>query len=383
MVHGAANNPGALGVMNSTPTTSAPSAGGNLLSNQKDAKEASTDAKFGEVWKQIQAKYGAKPEKPREIKKTLGKDDFLRIMITQMKNQDPTSPFKAEQFATQMAQFTSVEQLQNLNQAMNKMANQNKPLERMAMTNLIGKKITVDRERFPHTEGQNDSLNYVLPKDAKKVRIDIVSENGETMLTKELGEQKAGENTFSWDGVKGNTLPAKTGNYMFRVTAQDERGMSLPTNPKSQAQVVGVSFEGAEPVLLIGNPNAPDKVLLRNIVKIEGDEAVVPGAQSLAKTAAAQLPGASAGTASVAKSMPNFIAFKKGEGSSTVDPGQLSPDTAAALQKYAAQQAEERKQELQQAQRPAIYADGEKGFPNGLSDSGENDAKIGKGGNSQ
>src|SRR5689334_2438768 len=93
---------------------------------------------FGDIWKQIQSKYGAKEEKPREIKKTLGKDDFLRIMITQMKHQDPTQPFKAEQMAEQMAQFASVEQLQNLNLKFEKMSNQNQPLERLAMTGLIG-----------------------------------------------------------------------------------------------------------------------------------------------------------------------------------------------------------------------------------------------------
>jgi flagellar basal-body rod modification protein FlgD len=89
---------------------------GGLLNQSKDQKESATSTKFGDVFNEIQAKYGAKAEKPREIKKSLGKDDFLRIMITQMKNQDPTNPFKAEQMATEIAQFTSVEQLQNINQ---------------------------------------------------------------------------------------------------------------------------------------------------------------------------------------------------------------------------------------------------------------------------
>src|SRR3954467_1313029 len=125
--------------------------------------EAATAPKFGEVYNQIMTRYGEKTEKPREAKKTLGKDDFLRIMVTQMKNQDPTNPFKAEQMATEIAQFTSVEQLQNVNQNLNKMAAQNKPLENMAMTNLIGKTVTIDRERFPHLEGQPEALTFNLP----------------------------------------------------------------------------------------------------------------------------------------------------------------------------------------------------------------------------
>src|SRR6476619_2933183 len=84
-------------------------------------KDAAGSTKFGDVYSQIQAKFGEKAEKPREIKKTLGKDDFLKIMVAQMKNQDPTNPFKAEQMATEVAQFTSVEQLQNVNQNLAKM----------------------------------------------------------------------------------------------------------------------------------------------------------------------------------------------------------------------------------------------------------------------
>src|SRR5690242_18247322 len=120
----------------------------------KDAKEASTAPKFGEIFEKMQAKYGDKKDKHREIKNTFEKDDFLKIMITQMKNQDPTSPFKPEQMAQELAQFTSVEQLHNMNQNLNKLSTQNKPLEQLAMTNMIGKTVTVDRERFPHVQGQ-------------------------------------------------------------------------------------------------------------------------------------------------------------------------------------------------------------------------------------
>jgi flagellar basal-body rod modification protein FlgD len=132
--------------------------GGSLQS--KDSDRPSTDPQFGDVLSKIQSQYGAKADKPREIKKTLGKDDFLKIMITQMQHQDPTNPFKAEQMAQEMAQFTSVEQMQNMNSSLKQMAQQHNPLEKLAMTNLIGKTVTVDRDRFPHSEGENESLSF-------------------------------------------------------------------------------------------------------------------------------------------------------------------------------------------------------------------------------
>lgn len=243
---------------------------GGMLSREKDATESAAQ-KNGEIYKQFQAKFGEKPAKAREIKKTLGKDDFLRIMLTQMKNQDPTNPFKAEQMATEIAQFTSVEQLQNVNQNLNKMATQNKPLEQMSMTNLIGKTVTIDRERFPHLDGQPDDLSFKIPKDAANVEVTIESEMGEEVFKKDLGPQKSGEVKFVWDGVKTNTLAAKAGNYRIRVNAKDESGSHIQINPQSQAKVIGVSFEGAEPVFLVGDARHQDKVTMRNISRIELD----------------------------------------------------------------------------------------------------------------
>jgi flagellar hook assembly protein FlgD len=314
-----------MNAVNTPINSGGASDGGGLVSREVDAKESSTAPKFGEIYKQIQSQFGAKPEKPREIKKTLGKDDFLRIMITQMKNQDPTSPFKAEQMATEIAQFTNVEQLQNVNQNLTKMANQNKPIENMAMTSLIGKTVTIDRERFPHVEGQAEALNFVLPKDAATVQVAILSETGEVMLEKEIGAQKAGTATFNWDGIKANTTSAKSGNYMFRIEAKNDRGQAIETNPQAQARVIGISFEGTDPVFLVGDAHHQDKVTMRNIVRIEMDNG-----QSLdGRTTAAT-------TAPINK-YSNFIEFQRGVGSNTAGGGPggpAKPEIAKVLEKF-------------------------------------------------
>jgi flagellar hook assembly protein FlgD len=345
---------------------------------------------FGDVWKNIQSKYGAKPEKQREIKKTLGKDDFLRIMVTQMKNQDPTSPFKAEQFAAEMAQFTGVEQLQNINQALGKMAGQNQPLERLAMTNMIGKTVTVDRARFPHTNNQRDMLSFNLPRDAKEVHVTVMSDVGEILMEKDLGQQKAGTVNFEWDGIKKNTLPAKDGNYLYKVEAKDERDVTVQVSTQGEARIVGVSFEMGEPVFLIGNPNRPERITMRNVIKIVGnDSSLIPGAQRLGEAN----PGAE-GVAPVAPQSPNFISFQRGVGSGNLDPESLSPEASAALKRFQQQQFQGQPMQVAQAQAQeqaaapsapvqraiapgdpigrrmaaATPQDQERGFPNGLSD---------------
>jgi flagellar basal-body rod modification protein FlgD len=368
------------------------------------SKENPTEPKFGDVWKNIQAQYGAKAEKPREIKKTLGKDDFLRIMVTQMKHQDPTNPFKADQMAQQMAQYASVEQLQNMNQSMTKLTTQNQPLERLAMANLIGRSVTVDKERFPHTEGNKTPLSYVLPRDAAEARVSVIADSGEVVFSKELGPQKKGTGSVIWDGLKANTLPAKSGNYTFKIEAKDSSGIDIPIDPKANVRVVGISFEGKEPILLVGDPTRPEKVPMSSVSKIESDPSagLIPGAQSLAQASreaglssasssqsspavhedalalhrakmaerrganrginpaeplitdevearqADAQEAAAAAAATPQRAAPNYFTFVKGEGSKNIDPAQI--------------------QDSLRAERGAVghAPQEERGFPNGL-----------------
>lgn len=371
----------ATNIANSAAAQHAPSDVTTSGNFEKDVTDSSTDPKFGEVMKRLQSQYGAKVEKPREAKKTLGKDDFLRIMITQMQHQDPTNPFKAEQMAQEMAQFTSVEQFQNMNRSLDKMTSKDQPLERLAMTNLIGKVVTVDRGRFPHTEGSNESLAYSLPKDAASVKIAVLSDSGETILEKDLGPQKAGESSYSWDGLKKSSLPAKSGTYLLRVEALDEKGQHLETNSQGKARVVGVSFEGSEPVFLIGDASHQAKVTMKNVVRIDD----ASGAPALGSAGGMPgKPGApaleSANQASVAAPAQAMFTFQKGVGSANLDTSSAPPEVAEAIAKYqAAAQANARgdaeqakvqslKQQEKQAngslQSAANSAD--KGFPNGL-----------------
>ena len=374
MLNGVGNHQaGNVAVAGDAAATGASAGAGGLLNSEKDAKVSSTEAKFGDVLSKIQSKYGAKAEKQREIKKTLGKDDFLRIMITQLKNQDPTSPFKAEQMATEMAQFTSVEQLQNVNQNLGKLQNAQQPLERLAMTNMIGKIVTIDRERFQHVEGQNESVSFNLPKDASEVHVTLVSDAGETVLDKQMGVQKAGEVAVSWDGKKGATpINAKSGNYTLKVEAKGEKGETLQMNPMSQARVVGVTFEGAEAAFLVGDNRHQDKITMKQVIKID-DPA----------TAALGAPGAAGPAGTNAPAKPNFIAFQKGVGSSNLDEN-ANPEIAEAIAKF--QESQSASQKAEDAQKaaarsvappqPAPAPVKAEGFPNGLQ---END-KTEKGG---
>lgn len=269
---------------------------------QSQAGPSDTAPKFGEVWKRIQSEYGAKAEKPREIKKALDKDDFLKIMVTQMKHQDPTKPFEADKLATEIAQIASVEQLQNVNQALKKLATQNTPLERMAMTHLIGKDITLDRNRFTHAEGGQTSVTYALPEAAAEVTVGIFDEKGELIQSKELGAQSEGPQSFQWNGNKSNTLPAGSGTYLFKVEAKSAQGKNLQISNQHRAHVIGVSYEGTEPVLLVGNNKQQEKVSMKHVIRIEDASPAASTSPSISQVQPAEGP-------SIPK-LKNFVAFE-------------------------------------------------------------------------
>lgn len=318
---------------------------------------------FADVWNDIQAKFGGKEEKPREIKKQLGKDDFLKIMITQLQHQDPTKPMEADKMATQMAQLTSVEQMQNMNKAIERLGDKNSALDRITMAGLIGKQVTVDRNRFPHQADSRENLSYTLKEDATQVKLLLISEHGEVILEKEVGAQKAGEGSFLWDGKQSNSLPAKSGNYILKVEAKSgERPLIVDTQVRST--VVGVNFEGSEPMFLVGNGVKTDKVPMKNVIRIDADSGTVP-----------QAPAQSAQSGAGAKSAAplqngQFFSFVKGEGSKPLDPNQLPPDARAAIDKFAAQSGQKVPVNPTSVESPSLLSaaadTGAKGFPSGL-----------------
>lgn len=220
---------------------------------------------------QMQARYGEKPKEARAVKKALDKDDFMRIMITEMTHQDPTKPMDADKMATQMAQITSVEQLKNVSGAIEKLADKNSASDRLAMSAMIGKSVVVDKGRFSHQKGTLSPINFNLPRDANRVKMSILDERGEEVATRELEPMKAGTNVYNWDGMNVSGLPTSSGNFIVRIDAEDAKGSKIQIDPISSETVVGVSFEGGETNFLVGDSKTPQKVNFRNVIRIEGD----------------------------------------------------------------------------------------------------------------
>ena len=243
----------------------------NIANNFPTPQTADRDQAQKNAVSQLQAHYGEKPKEGRPVKKALDKDDFMRIMITEMKHQDPTKPMDADRMATQMAQITSVEQLKNVSTSLDKLADKSSTSDRLAMSMMIGKSVTVDKGRFSHQKSNLSPVSFELPEDAAKVKVSILDERGEEVAVRELEPMKAGSNTLNWDGVNASNIPSPSATYTVRVDAENKNGGKIKVNPIAKETIVGVTFEGGETNFLVGDPKNPQKVNLKNITRMEGD----------------------------------------------------------------------------------------------------------------
>jgi flagellar basal-body rod modification protein FlgD len=185
----------------------------------------------------------------------LGKDDFLKLLITQLKNQDPLNPTDGTAFASQLAQFSSLEQLSNLNDAIQQSMNNSyyltQSINNSLASNLVGKNVTVLSNSVSNNGQEETQLGYSLPQNATSATIQIQDEYGATVKTIQGVPLIAGDNKVSWDfsDNDGNKLPE--GKYTFTVDAYDESGNSISTQTFSSGIIDGIKYSNSGAMVLI------------------------------------------------------------------------------------------------------------------------------------
>lgn len=239
--------------------------------------EKSDDRHVEQMRQKVGTEFTGDPRRATGKKKNeLGKDDFMKLMGAQLKYQDPINPMKNEEMAAQLAQFSALEQMMNVNKTLETMVAGQKPSEHMLAASLIGKRVSTDSTHFQFEKGSSPEINFKLPDDAATVNVAIVSPKGEVVREIELGELQKGDQSVRWDGKNGKFQEQPLGEYSYRVTAADKDGKAIPVNNDSSGIVTGITFEGGKSVLIVGDK----KVAIERIGRIEQDPATAPVAAS-------------------------------------------------------------------------------------------------------
>jgi flagellar basal-body rod modification protein FlgD len=183
---------------------------------------------------------------------TVGKEEFLRLFTTQLRFQDPLNPLKSTEFTTQLAQFSSLEQLMNINENLSGILTYQNSLNNALATGLIGRTVSVDGDSI-QLNGGSVTINYELPSSVQTLSLNIYDQRGTRVRTVSLGPADAGRRSFIWDGKDDAGNPLSDGVYTVEFQASDIDGNSVPVTTETTARVTGVAFENNITYLLLEN----------------------------------------------------------------------------------------------------------------------------------
>lgn len=191
----------------------------------------------------------------------MGKQDFLALFTAQLKNQDPLDPVKNEAFVAQLAQFSQLEALTNMQTSLDSFVTSMSSERLLGSAALIGKKVPVtDGPAQLGVTGGVDAKLDLSVGGATGVQIDVQDSNGSPVQQIILGAQNPGITSFSWDGTdfNGNRLPP--GNYRMVANAVvNNKTTTVPVNTMST--VTGISSNPSDGAISLQVANGQSVLL--------------------------------------------------------------------------------------------------------------------------
>ncbi len=199
------------------------------------------------------------------MKQELGmnKDDFLKLFIAQLQNQDPLSPQDPTEMLGQLAQMTQVEQAYNTTTALNNLlTSQNNNLA-LSSVGLIGKDIIALGNQLNFDGSNAVELSYQMPSGTDTTTLTIKNASGATIRTIDLGAQTAGKGTYVWDGTDGQGNQLSAGAYSFSISGIDAAGATQTATTFTTGRADGVTFAEGVAYITIGSVLVPFSDVMR------------------------------------------------------------------------------------------------------------------------
>jgi len=194
----------------------------------------------------------------------LGKEDFLNLLITQLQNQDPLNPTDSTEFTAQLAQFSSLEQLSNVNENLEQLQNTQTAGNNSQAVSLLGKEITANGNFLKLSDGEPTGCNFSLDRDAAMAVVNIYDSTNEFVKAIESENLSTGQHTLTWDGTDREGNPVKDGNYTFEILAVDAKDQNVRATAFFTGTVDTVTFEHNSPFLISGD----QKIALGDVIQV-------------------------------------------------------------------------------------------------------------------
>jgi len=193
----------------------------------------------------------------------LGEEEFLTLMMTQMKHQDPLSPMDSNQFMDQITQMNTVKQLMSANEKLDQLTVGITSINNESAVNLVGYEVVAHGNSFLHEAGTSEDLVFELGGEAQDVVVTVTNESGTVVETIELGELGAGDHQVTWSGRNTGGGRSPDGSYQYSVNAVDENDQPVGVATFVTGLVEELRFVNGQPMLYIDGQEVGLGAILR------------------------------------------------------------------------------------------------------------------------
>ncbi|SBW09367.1 Basal-body rod modification protein FlgD (modular protein) [uncultured delta proteobacterium] len=186
------------------------------------------------------------------------KHTFLKLLVAQLTNQDPLNPTEDKEFVAQLAQFTSLEQLQEINAGVEGLNTTMTQSQLMTATGFIGKNVIAKGDQITKLTMSGQIVTtqswFTITDPATKAQATILDSSGMPVFSEELGSFQAGTHRYAWNGKLASGQEAPNGVYSIMITAQDKNDKTVVIQQQQlSARVVGVeNVDGVYKLILDG-----------------------------------------------------------------------------------------------------------------------------------
>jgi flagellar basal-body rod modification protein FlgD len=178
-------------------------------------------------------------------------ETFLRLLTTQLQNQDPLEPLDATKFTEQLVSYSQVEQQIATNSSLNTLISVTRSSAGATAVSFLGKNAITAGQVSNLSDG-NASWQYSLPQDATSLQVRVTDMNGNVVKTL-TGDAKVGTHQINWDGMNTSGSPMPAGSYKLTVAATKADGTAIPVTVSGIGMISEIDMSGAEPVLYVGS----------------------------------------------------------------------------------------------------------------------------------
>ena len=193
------------------------------------------------------------------------KNMFLNLLVKQLQYQDPLNPMENTEFTAQLAQFSQLESMAEMNSKIELMAQFQNSMNSMQAASFIGRQVNASGNTINYSSGET-AIDFNLGGNASQVTVTVYNSSGTAVRTIAMNSVQAGDVSCTWDGRNDGGEAVSPGTYYYSVKATDYSGAAVNATTYANGTVTGITFENGTIYLQVGDK----EITLADISKISG-----------------------------------------------------------------------------------------------------------------